>query len=737
VRNLKLLVANALKRSYNGGRETHLASAKTAHWLGYQSPFYAFLPAGYQKERNSQMKKKKFVIGLASLALMLGAAGVVGGSYSHFGGDAVMTRAADDNTSETVTINFGSSTGYWKINAATSTFKDSKTTWTATTVGTTKFSCGAGYTQIGNSSSPATSFTLSCGEMPKGFLVTSVSAVLKGGSSYTKGDVAIKVGDTSVGSGTINGNSANVTVSSAGSVSGSTITITVTNISKSFQLISLSYKVVDTNVSVAVTDGADINLIKGAAEATYPLTLTNRPDGSTLEVAVVDSTVATAIIDGTNLIVTPVGLGSTSYTVNLVNDGETIASCTGVINVSVAINKVTITASFNDGDTLNINKTYNLTATVDPSDASQDVKWSISDSAAATITDDGVLTIVKKTSDDAVTVTATSAADATKTTTISFYVNNTFAIADLVSQDGENYPDGLSEGCEVATSGVVTAIEGTSVYIQSGDAAILLYTYGTELSALKIGDYVNAAGSLKIYNGVTELTSPSATVDTTKSETITPLEGKVSDMISKNTNRLMTVKDAKYNDSTDKTITGSKDISVSFKLADKETDLIVYIKKAEIENAAKNGAFRVGISYNITGIFVNYKNSTKQIYIDQGCSFTPVDKDKLDAFVADYITKYSGEAKEGETCKSKCENAKAAYDALSDNAKALFATADYAEAKKIYDYWNEHQNDSSSVGFASSNSANWTAIGAIAVGLLVAGAATYMFVKSRKRKEND
>ena len=684
------------------------------------------------------MKKKKFVIGLASLALMLGAAGVVGGSYSHFGGDAVMTRAADDDTSETVTINFGKNTdtGDWAIKGTPSTFSDSKTTWTATTVGTTKFSQGSGYTQIGNSSNPATSFTLSC-EMPKGFLVTSVSAVLKGGSSSTKGDVAIKVGDTSVGSGSISGNSANVTVSSTGTVSGSAIAITVTNISKSFQLISLSYTVVDTNVSVAVADGTDINLIKGSAEASYPLTLKNRPDGSTLEVAVDDSAVATASIDGTNLKVTPVGLGSTPYTINLVNGGETVASCTGTINVSVSVNNVTINAAFNDGDTLKIGKTYNLSATVDPSDASQDVKWSVSDTTAATITDKGVLSIVKKTGDDAVTVTATSSADATKKATISFYVSNEFAIADIVSQDGISYPNGLSNGSIVATSGVVTAIEGKCVYIQSGGAAILLYTYGDELSALKIGDYVNATGSLTIYNGITELTGPSTAVDATKSETIAPLEATASDMVSANTNRLMTIKGAKYTGTEDKTISGSKDISVAFKLADGETDINIYIKKAEITNAAKNGAFRVGISYDITGIFANYSNNTKNIYIDQGCSFTPVDKDKLDAFVADYITKYAGEAKEGETCKAKYENAKAAYDALSDNAKALFATADYAEAKKIYDYWNEHQNDSNGVGFATSSSTNWTAIGAIVVGLLVAGAATYMFIRSRKRKEND
>ena len=68
----------------------------------------------------------------------------------------------------------------------------------------------------------------------------------------------------------------------------------------------------------------------------------------------------------------------------------------------------------------------------------------------------------------------------------------------------------------VTTKGIVTSCSGTTAYIQDADAAICVYG-----SALTVGDEVKVSGTLKDYNGLLEITSPTVTV-LSQNNTVTP-----------------------------------------------------------------------------------------------------------------------------------------------------------------------------------------------------------------------
>lgn len=145
-----------------------------------------------------------------------------------------------EETTGTGTINFGTTSGYTSVNAASVTGDDSLgNTWTVTTVGTSSFTTNASYSQIGSSNSPATSVTFTT-TLDSEYTITAFSAKF-GGFNSTAGTITLKVGDDSVGTGSLNASS-DVTVSATDATkSSNTLTVSVTGIKKGIKVYYISY----------------------------------------------------------------------------------------------------------------------------------------------------------------------------------------------------------------------------------------------------------------------------------------------------------------------------------------------------------------------------------------------------------------------------------------------------------------------------------------------------------------
>lgn len=680
------------------------------------------------------MKKRTFIMGLAALALAFGSAGVIGGVSLSANDSAIMTRAEEAVTTTTVTCgNAG-----WKIDSASSNYTDSLSTlWSATTVGTTSFTNDKSTTwaQIGASKKPATSISIVGTLGNSENVITSVS-VKMGGFGSTAGTVTIMVDDVTVGTGSLNGTN-DVTIASSGELSGSQISLSVTSIAKGVKIYSITYTTKpSSNPSVSIEDGSDITLKSGGTKD-VALTIKNLPEGGSVSAETGDSSIATVSVNNAAMTIKGLAVGETTYTVTMKDSsGTDVASCTGKITVSVAVTEVTLASDFENNDVLKIGTTHELLTEVSPTTAAQDIVWTVSDPDAATVSSD-TLTIVKKTSASLITVTAAAAADSSVTASLSFYVSNEFAISEIISQDGSKLPNGLvTDSSVVSTQGTVTAIEGNNVYIQSGSSAVELYANkATNLNSLKIGDGVKASGTITIYGGVTELASPTATVDASVKEDIVPLEIAGTDMVAKNTSRLVTAHNAKCLATTAVSSDGTKNVSVNFELSD-GTAFKVYIKSAVLNKIAAFGGFTKDSYYDITGLYSLFYGSN-QIVINEGCSYYPAGTEEVKKFIADYITGKDGAPAEGDTCKAKYDAAKAAYDKLSDNAKTLFTTgSDYAEAYATYTYWENHQSDASGAKLVNnSNSTNWSNIAVIAGAFLLASAASVYFFLNKKKQD--
>ena len=135
-------------------------------------------------------------------------------------------------------IAFGSASGSTKIDGASVTAND----WTVTTVGTTSFTQNSAYSQVGSSSSPATSITFT---KTISSVVTIKEFIIDlGGFSNTAGNVTLKVGSTTVGEGALNATS-DVSVASTsygrGTGSSTSLTITIENIAKGVKVYGIAY----------------------------------------------------------------------------------------------------------------------------------------------------------------------------------------------------------------------------------------------------------------------------------------------------------------------------------------------------------------------------------------------------------------------------------------------------------------------------------------------------------------
>ncbi len=158
-------------------------------------------------------------------------------------GDEVDVKAEVQATVATAT--FGNGSGDVPLNSASKNFTDSQgNAWTCTTVGTTSYTQNADYSQIGSSSKPATSITLT-------HTLTSAKTILSfvfnaGGFSSTAGSISIRVGETEIASGSLSGTSS-VQVKTAANFEGisaakdDVITIAITGIAKGVKVCDMTW----------------------------------------------------------------------------------------------------------------------------------------------------------------------------------------------------------------------------------------------------------------------------------------------------------------------------------------------------------------------------------------------------------------------------------------------------------------------------------------------------------------
>ncbi len=493
---------------------------------------------------------------------------------------------------------------------------------------------------------------------------------------------------------------------------------------------------VDGESNVSIGAGSSVNL---------PLKSSNLPEGVSISANTENNDVATASISESNdsLIITGATEGTTTYTVTAKSGDAIIASCTGTIRVSSTVSSVSVTSSaFNDGDVLEIGKSYQLNASVLPEGASQEITWSSSDDAA--IVDDGGLLRIVGNSNATITITATSAVDATKSGTISFTIDDAYevSISDLLTNDGTTFANSLASGTTVTTKGTITAFDGSSAYIQSGDAALLISTTGKSLSSFAVGDGIKVTGKIKIDNGQVEIVPASVESDDVAKEEVAALELNNDGLVSVNTSRLVKATKAVCLES--KAISSaSGQISVKFKFADSASatsEFVAYIAKNDLPAlGAMYGDFEEGASYNLSGVFYKYVAKTTESRFLLGSSFGAYENEDLRDFISTYITEQSKKEEGSATCASKYSEASEALSKLSEATQNTFKTASaYKDAYEVYSYWETHKDVRSTAGLVSHASASdWrNNLVAIVGSLLLVGGATFFFAYNGKKKKN-
>lgn len=459
-----------------------------------------------------------------------------------------------------------------------------------------------------------------------------------------------------------------------------------------------------TEPSVTLADGADISVVTGKLK-TVQFDVKNLPEGGAVDFSIEkNDLVQTEWHEATNSLDILGGdaLGNVKYTVSLLDsEANVVASLEGTISVVVLPESLAI-SGLEDGAILRMGSKVQLDASVLPAGADQNVVWSVSDSKVASISQDGLLSILShKVSESGFTVTATSVTNSSIYASTRFFTSNEFKISELVSSDGKTFRNGLATGNAVSTKGTITSIEGSSVYIQSEGAAVMLYQLDSDvLNGLKVGDGVKASGTIQLYNGLVELIDSTVTKDDSVIETVEPVT-LTADKISgySDSGVLMEVKGAVCQ--ANRTIgSNSRSFGVNFLLPDGKTSFTAYVKQTSVPYLLETLGFSSFVknkAYDFTGnklLFTKSDTITPQLIINEGCKISRTGTDEAQAFVDTYILAKSGAPAEGDTCDAKFAAASAAYEKLSADAKDVFDTEEkFADAKAILTYWGEHRSN--------------------------------------------
>ena len=203
----------------------------------------------------------------------------------------------------TGTILFGKKDGggSTEINDATVTGDDSEgNTWTIKTVGTTSFTNtnNSGYSQVGSSSSPATSITFAT-KLSSTSTFTGFSAKF-GGFNSTAGTVTLKVynhstsTETTVGTGSLNGTS-DVTISNTSTAVGDSLIVTVTNIARGVKCYYVSYSY-STSSDPIISAPNELSLGSLDTYTEFDYSIINPSTGVTLGATTTDTWISNIIV---------------------------------------------------------------------------------------------------------------------------------------------------------------------------------------------------------------------------------------------------------------------------------------------------------------------------------------------------------------------------------------------------------------------------------------------------------
>lgn len=262
--------------------------------------------------------------------------------------------------------------------------------------------------------------------------------------------------------------------------------------------------------TIAITAEGDVTSI--TVGQTLKLTATVYPEGADSSVtwSSSDDEVATVSENG---LVTAVNVGQ--VTITATSTVETAVSGTFLLIieeapvVTVDPESLTITSSTTE---VEIGSTISLTATVNPSEASQEVTWSTSDETIATVSPSGS---VRGIAEGKVTITATSDVDATISDSVEITVitptidpSEDFANMDFATHD--EYVN-CADDTPLKIKGVVTFIEPedegkVNYYLQDGVDGYYVYGQDTALFPIQLGETYEVGGFKTQYaTGVIEL----------------------------------------------------------------------------------------------------------------------------------------------------------------------------------------------------------------------------------------
>jgi uncharacterized protein YjdB len=201
-------------------------------------------------------------------------------------------------------------------------------------------------------------------------------------------------------------NNSIVTVSSTGllkAVAIGSATITVTTTTGNF---TATCAVTVSDVSIPVT-GITLSqtTLSMNIGGTYNLTATITPANATDQNVIWSSSNASIVTVSSTGVVTAVALGSATITVTTTSGNKTATCAVNVLISSIPVSGVTLSQA---SLSMNIGDTYNLTATVTPSNATdKSVSWSSSNNSIATVSSTGLISAVAE-GNATITVTTTS-----------------------------------------------------------------------------------------------------------------------------------------------------------------------------------------------------------------------------------------------------------------------------------------------------------------------------------------
>lgn len=268
---------------------------------------------------------------------------------------ALIVGSATSWAETDVTINFGTTSGYWYAHGSNDTFEDSDSrTWTREYTAGGKASGGPAYSQFGNSSNTCTSliFTATAGSE---FTLTKFSVTMEGASATTAGTIYLYKRtsggtETQLASQVVSGNaSVTCSISSSQTFSSTDILkVSYVGTAKAIKVTTLSYSyTAGSSDPVAVTgvslDEASLDLTVGG-NAT--LTAIVAPANATNKnVTWESSNPSVATVDGDG-VVTAVAVGSATITVTT-EDGNYTETC--AVTVSEAKDYVTLPFNWEGG----------------------------------------------------------------------------------------------------------------------------------------------------------------------------------------------------------------------------------------------------------------------------------------------------------------------------------------------------------------------------------------------------